>query len=780
MVNVEAASGDAEHPRFERVGPYRILREIGRGGMGAVYLAERDDEQYRMQVALKLVPLGMNSEHALRLFREERQILASLQHPHIARLLDGGVTADGLPWFAMEYVVGQPIDEYCDIHGLSVKARLELFCTACDAVQYAHRNLVVHRDLKPSNILVDEGGGVKLLDFGIAKLLARGDTSAKVPLTRAGVQMMTPEYASPEQLRGEPVLTASDVYSLGVLLYKLLTGRHPYSLSDVPPHEVARTVIQAQPERPSIVVSRAIPGEIFSGRVIGARGITPERLRRHLRGDLDTIVLKALRKEPERRYTSAHALAEDIRRHLTERPVSARPDTWGYRTGKFVRRHWVGAAVVTGLVLLLISFSTVTAVQSGRIRAQAENIARERDRGEQASSFLMDLLSRADPYRAGGSTSTPREVLDTVAARAERELEHHPELRARMLASLGHTYWAQGHYEPARRLLESAVAIQREIQGEDHPDVAGTMNLLGLVMRQQGDFLAAEPLYRQVLATRRRHRGNSHPDVARTLNGLALTLRNQGEYSEAETLLREALAIDEKHRVEDPVGLAGTLNALGHVLREKGDLAAAESLYRKSLALRRTALGEEHPDVAHSLANVAIALRDQGDYAGAEPLFREALVRTRKILGDDHPDIGVTTGNLAELYRARDELVTAETLYREALRHERRVLRVGHHRIGITLEGLGSVLLERGDPAAAEPLLREALLIHRQALRAGHWKIAEAESILGTTLSELGRFEEAEPLLSAGYTTLRGRRGEHDRYTARALQSLIRHRERTH
>ena len=395
-----------------RIGPYRIVGEAGHGGMGTVYIAERDDDQYRKRVALKVVRGGPGLDSQLvRRFVEERQILASLDHPNIARLLDGGVTGDRSPWFAMEFVGGLPLDRYCDAHRLSIERRLALFLDACNAVQYAHRNLVVHRDLKPSNILVTDTGEVKLLDFGIAKLLAQSAAADRSPVTQTELRLLTPEYASPEQVRGEPVSTTSDVYSLGVVLFGLLTGGRPHQHAG---RALERAVLEEEPERPSAVAIRA-PVEAAA-----ARGLTPERLRRRLRGDLETIVLMALRKEPERRYLTVEQLAGDLRCYLDGRPVTARRNSWAYRAGKFVARNPGGVAAAIGLTVLLVGFGVVTAAQSART-------ARERDKAKQLAGFLTELFAAPDPWRNRGQSVTAREMLDSGAVRLDRQLRDQPE-----------------------------------------------------------------------------------------------------------------------------------------------------------------------------------------------------------------------------------------------------------------------------------------------------------------------------------------------------------------
>ena len=759
VTSVTAATPPVEGTR---VGPYRIVGEAGRGGMGVVYVAERDDDQYRRRVALKLVRRGLDDDGSLvRRFVEERQILATLEHPSIARLLDGGVTSDDLPYFAMEYVEGTPIDRYCDERRLTLDARLGLFGSVCDAVQYAHRRLVVHRDLKPSNILVTEGGEVKLLDFGIAKLLAPDAAGHRAPDTRTGMRRMTPEYASPEQLRGDAVSTASDVYSLGVLLYELLAGRRPHDAAGRSTHEVARARTEDEVTRPSVALGRG-PNAAAAAQ---ARSTNPDRLRRRLAGDLDTIVLAAMRAEPERRYGSAEQLGADVRRHLAGLPVSARRDTWPYRAHKFVRRHRVGVGAAA-IIVLLLAVSTVTT------RLQSARIARERDTAAQVSGFLVDLFNAADPYGSAGREITARVLLDSGAARVARDLGGQPEVRADLMATMGRAYYGLGQYGEARRLLEQALALRQSALGDTDTSVARTTNLLAQTMLDQGDYVGADSLYRRALELRRRLLGATHLDVAQTLRGLALTRRARGDNAGAETLLRQALAIQQSRRA-GPLDVATTLNALAHVHRDGGRYAAAESLYQQVYDMRRTRLGDEHPDVANSIVNIGAAIASAGDYDRAEPLLRRGLESKQRSLGDEHPDVATDMSGLANLLHRKGDLARAESLYREVLRRQRRLLPAGHSRTATTLLGLGTVLVARDVSIEAEPLLREALAIERRVLPAADPRIAEVQRALGQCLVRLGRDRDAEPLLAESFTSLQAAWGSNDPRTLELRQSIV-------
>jgi eukaryotic-like serine/threonine-protein kinase len=750
--DTDVPAAPAPSPLERRIGPYRILRQLGQGGMGMVYLAARADEHFEKRVALKVVRAGADSAAVVRHFKRERQILAGLDHPNIARLLDGGTTDDGLPYFVMDYVEGEPLLPYCEARGLSVAARLRLFQALCSAVQYAHRSLVVHRDIKPGNILVAADGTPKLLDFGIAKLV---DPELADDAPTGTALAMTPEYASPEQARGEPITTATDVYSLGVVLYNLLTGQHPYRLTSRQPLDVLKAVLEQDPEKPSIAVERALalPATVVQTRGLASGGgmggeatrrqpaagppavtettarageTTPDRLRRRLRGDLDNILMMALRKEPQRRYASVEAFSEDIQRYLEGRPVAARRPTVAYRTGKFVRRHAAAVGAAAAALVLLVGFTGAMAVQSARVArerdvARHERSAAERERAtaqrerataQRVSAFLVDLFKISDPGEARGNSVTAREMLDKGTAKIRTELKDQPEVRATLMATMGDVYRRLGLYDKAAALLEEALEIRKETLGSAHPDVAASLGGLASLRFERGDYPGAESLYREALAIRRRALGNEHPDVAKTLNDLA------------------------------------------GVVHEKGDYAQAESLYRVALAMRRKLLGDEHPDVAKSLNDLATVLYGKGDYAGAEKLQREALALKRRLLGDDHPDVANGEANLAVLLREKGDYAGAEVLHRQALTLTRKLYGSAHPRVAMSLASLADTLCLERKAAEAEPFATEALAVFKKTLPSGHPYIAETESVLGGCLALEHRFREAETLLLRSYPVL--------------------------
>ena len=696
------------------IGPFRIVRELGQGGMGAVYLAERADGQFEQRVALKLIRgVFTPGDYLVRRFLEERRILASLQHSGIARLLDGGMTPDGFPWFAMELVEGQRIDRYSDRQRLPIEQRLRLFMDVCDAVQYAHQNLVVHRDLKPSNILVTDTGSIKLLDFGIARLVTPGDGS---DATESTLRALTPDYASPEQIRGEPLTTATDVYSLGVILYEQLTGDRPYRLTGRSSLEIDRTLSEREIPPPSNAAARV------GSAVAAHRGTTPERLARRLRGDLDTIVLAALRTEPDRRYGSAEQLALDIRRHLEGRPVSAHRDTIGYRSARFIGRHRIGVAAAALIGSLLIGTTVVTQVQSRRT-------ARERDKAAALSGFMIDLFAAPDPWYGGGASLTVRELLDSGAARIGREFHSQPEMKADLLNMIGRSYQGLGLFDQAEATLESALVASRRT-GSDFR-IARDMMWLGSLASDQEDFAAAESLSRSALARQRRAVPEGSPELMSQLIYLAEVLRKTGRLDEAESLVREAVAIARRQRPEAPLRLALMLNDLGHVLRDRGDHSGAMARYREALKLRRAALGRDHPDVANLELNLARVLHLSGDTAAAD-LMRHAIQVKRGAFGDDHPEIAWDRAELAAVLEDRGAWAEAESLYRAALTVQRRALPPGHTRTATTLLGLGRVLLARGDRAGARPLMEEALGMYQRAAWRNQGRIEEAKALLAS------------------------------------------------
>jgi serine/threonine-protein kinase len=765
LTRAAALVGSVQPPAGERtrVGPYRLLREVGRGGMGTVFLAERVDGGFEQQVALKLLRRGIDTEAVLTRFRRERQILARLEHPGIARLLDGGATADGLPYFAMEYVDGEPITHFAMSRRLGVDARLELFEQVCEAVQEAHRNLVVHRDLKPSNVLVTGEGRVKLVDFGIAKVLHEwpGDASggpAETALTREGLQPLTPDYASPEQVRGEALTTSSDIYTLGVVLYELLTGRLPYRVAATTPERMVRAVCESVPLPPSTVLGRGREASAPAGG--------------RLEKDLDAIVLAALAKEPARRYRSVEALAEDLRRQRSGLPVRARPPSRLYGAIKFVRRHRAGVAAAVLAAASLILGLAGTAWQAAVAARERDRARQEAVKAGEVKEFVLDLFAVSDPNTAHGESATARELLDRGTVRLRTELAGQPEVQAEMMSVAGEIYRLLGLYDRARPLLERALALRREALGEVHPEVVSSLGLLAALSHATGDYEEAEQLYRRALELERRLHGAEHPGVARWLNGLSEVARARGRYDEAESLARSALAMRRRSLAPVHVDVAESLTHVAVPLYLKREYPEAEQLYREALAIRESLQGDEHLKVAEVRNRLALLLRRQGRHAEAEALFRRTLATYRRSLGPAHPDVAIVLNNLAQVRQAQAEPAAAEPLFREALAIQRQALRPDHPDVAITLSNLGALLHEQGNVEEAEPLFRESLAIWQSAHGEKHPYVALALGNLGELLLTRGDLAGAERFLVRALALLLELHGEDDPRVARARRRL--------
>ena len=680
------ASAALAGPVPDRIGPFRVVRELGRGGMGRVFLAERDDGQFEQRVAIKVIQAG--APGVVRRFVEERRILALLEHPGIARLLDGGITSTGLPYFAMEVVEGEPIDRYCAGQDLSLDQRLELFVSVCDAVTYAHQHLVIHRDLKPSNILVTPSGQVKLLDFGIATLL-RDDPSAD-DATQTEFKAMTPEFAAPEQILGESISTATDVYALGVLLYMLVSGERPYDVRGKSPTEVARIVCVDDPPKPSTRL--------------------PSSLGRRVRGDLDVIVTTALEKEASRRYQSPATLAEDLKRFREGRAILARPASAGYRLGKFVGRHRAAVAAAALLVLGLAGAASRERVLRNRAEMHAIRAAA-------VERFLVRVFDVADPdswqEREGGSI-TARELLDRGASRIDSTLAGQPEVQAQLHEVLGRVYTNLGLYDKAIPMLRRSLDHRLAASGSADTSVAAAMDLLGVALVEVDKYDEAEPLLRRALGLQRRLLGDRHAATAETIDHLATLLEQRGKYDAAEPLYREALSVHRSLTGDSSMEVANSLNNLGLLLYRKSAAAEAAPLYRQSLGIKLRRVGENHPTTAATMQNLAQTLQALGHYDEAETYQRRALAIKRTALGDAHPSVTISLNNLANLVgRQLGRLDEAETLARQALALDRRIFGPTHSYVAASLLNLGVILRLKGEFREAEPVLREALGIQR-------------------------------------------------------------------
>ena len=692
------ASGSGEW-QPDWVGPYRLVRELGRGGMGAVYLAERSDEEFVQQVALKMVA-GAASRELRRRFLHERQILAGLDHPAIARLLDAGTTDAGVPYLVMEYVDGIPIDDYCDGHGLDLKQRLDLFARVCGAVDYAHRNLVVHRDLKPGNILVTPEGEPKLLDFGIAKLLAE-EGGENPEITRLNRVPLTPAYASPEQIRGDAITTASDVYSLGVVLYQLLTGRKPYRLSGRPAAEIERVVCGETPPRPSTIVTQPAEGGAERGPALERR-----KLARELAEDLDNVVLKALAKLPEERYGSAADLAEDLDRYQRGMPVSARAATWSYRARRFVGRHRLGVAAAAGVVALLVMLGA----RERALRSEAE-MARDQARTEAAKAeavndFLNEMLVLANPGETSGEELTVKQALERAAGTVGDRLEAQPAVEAAVRTTLGRTYVFLGEFEQGLDQLRAARELIRETLGEDSDEFVEAGAQLAYFLRRTGHLEEAESLAQSTLELVG-ERGAQPHSRGRLLQVQGTLARHQGRHAAAEALLREAFELDLAHLPESSRRV-DLMQELAHALSAENRLDEAMELHREALAILKRRPTESLAKSSTILNNIAVLLRRQGRLDDAEQHYLEAYRIRTEIYGEDHFEVAVVLANIGNLRWTQYRLAEAEEVLRESARIHREVFPDDHPGKAFSLDRLANVLAAMGEFDEAEALVLEA------------------------------------------------------------------------
>jgi serine/threonine-protein kinase len=734
----------------ERVGPYRIVRSLGRGGMGEVFLAERADEQFQQQVAIKLVRRGLLSRHVQGRLKLERQILATLDHPNIARLFDGGTTTDGTPYIVMEYVDGEPIDIYCDSRCLGVEQRLRLFQVICSAVHRAHQNLVVHRDLKPSNILVTRDGTLKLLDFGIAKMLDDRQMMHTMAVTQADYRVLTPDHASPEQIRGDPITTASDTYVLGVVLYELLCDCKPFTLKGNRLGDLEHAICEETPPPPSTVVqSRDDAAEIAR-----QRGTSPARLRRELAGDLDNIVLMAMRKEPERRYSSVEQFAADVQRHLDGMPVLARADAWSYRAGKFLARHSLAVGIAVAFLAVLVGFSVTTYLQAQRIAHERDLAEAERERAQTAQQrseavkdFLIDSFRLADPSHARGKEITAREILDQGAARIGKELRSQPDLQATLLDTIGSVYLSLDLPDEAQPLIEQGLSVRRRLFGERHLDVAGSLYSLNRVYEKKGDLKTAEALAIDGLAINTQLTGTQSPETAGSLCRLGVIQYAKGELANAQRSLEECLRIRVALRGPDHEDLTSPLDTLARLAQARRDFDTAQRLYREALRIDLLTRGKDHPQYIRHLHNLATALQDQGDLDGAEPLYRQTVDLLRQVLGPEHSETIEASSNLGRLLEDRGRFDEARQIYESALAASRKAHPEPHVDVANLLSDLGRLALARKHYAESEHDLREALQIYQATLPPSHGYTDAALTMLGRTLLELNRAKDAEATL---------------------------------
>jgi len=751
-------------PDLGSIGPYRLIRKLGEGGMGQVWLAEQSAPVKR-QVALKIIKSGQYDGSALLRFNLERQTLAIMDHPAIAKVFDAGSTPAGQPYFVMEHVPGLPITNYCDQKRLSARERLALLVKVCEGVQHAHQKAIIHRDLKPSNILVVEVDAKpmpRIIDFGIAKAISQ-QSEDETLVTRAGGTVGTPGYVSPEQ--ADPSIpdvdTRTDVYSLGVVLYELLTGVLPFDVKHwktKPFHEVLRQLHEDDPPSPST----RIGGDPASTGTAAKRNTDPRRLASMLRGDLDWITLKALEKDRTRRYGTPSELSADIGRYLRNEPVTARPASVFYRAKKYVQRHKFGAAAVSAMLLLLIAFGVMQTIQLRRITRERDRANRERDRATRVTDFMTGMFNVSDPIKAQGKTITAREILDKSSAEIDIGLSQDPELKAQMMDVMGVVYQSLGLYSSSVPLLERAADIRRRVLGPENPDTLATMHHLASTLTGEGHYAEAEKLQRETLDIQRRVLGPENPYTLLSMNNLAVVLYDQGHYVEAEKLGRETLEI--RRRVsgpEHPDTLLSMVN-LASALEKQGRYAEAEKLVRETLDIRRRVSGPEHPDTVAVMSNLAILLNAQQHFGDAEKLERDILDIQRRVLGPEHPGTLITMSNLANLLADENRLGEAEKLLRETMDIQRRRLGPEHPLTLVSANNLSTILDDQGRYAEAEKLERKTLEIERRVLGPEHPDTITATYNLACYAARNGKRDEALSLLREAVARGGGRQMQTD------------------
>jgi serine/threonine protein kinase/Flp pilus assembly protein TadD len=768
-----------------RIGPYLLLERLGEGGMGEVWLAEQSAPVQR-QVALKLIRAGMDSRRVVSRFEVERQTLALMEHPVIARVFDGGQTTEGRPWFAMELVRGVPLNQYCDAELLTTRERLALFAQVCEGVQHAHQKAIIHRDLKPSNVLVSTVDGKaqpKIIDFGIAKATDRRFADGALS-TEAGALVGTPEYMSPEQADPfcEDVDTRADVYSLGVLLYELLSGALPFSSQQLRGKnldELRHLLREVDPPAPSqrlLTLGEAAPAVAQHRRTLA------DTLRRELRGDLDAITMKAMEKERSRRYATVGELSADLLRFLKNEPVLARPASAAYRLRKYARRHRAGVTISVIAALVLPAFTVGLAIQVRRV-------SRERDRANRLTEFTTGIFKVSDPSESRGNSITAREILDKAAADIDKQLSLDPELRAAMMHTMGTVYFGLGLYPKAQSLLERAIEIrkrtlgpehrdtlssmkalaevqsregrdeeaertlravleaQRRVLGKDDSDTLSSMSSLGLALAALGRFEEAERLQREALAVQTRSLGPEDPDTLRIMGNLAITLLKAGKLADAEALGREVSTLARRALGPDHPLTINVTNALSLVLFQEGRLDEAEALQRNNLENYRRVLGAEHPQTLNVMNNLGINLQQQGKLAESEKVTAELLAIRRRVQGASHPLTLVAMSNLANTLSSEGKFAEAEPLAREAVETLKRVLGPEHPNTLFSMEILASALDGQGRRAEVEKLLREVVATRRRVLGPKHYETLRVMTGLARAIDAAGRHQEAKTML---------------------------------
>ncbi len=759
------------------IGKYKVEERIGEGGMALVYSAVRIDNQFNRRVAIKFIKRGMDTEEIIKRFKIEQQTLAGLDHSFIAKIIDGGTTDEGLPYFVMEYIDGIPINEYCDQYKLSIDQRLELFIQVCSAVNYAHQNLIVHRDLKPSNILITSKGEPKLLDFGIAKLLGKEPNRNTAALTREGFRLMTVEYASPEQVTGDRITTASDIYSLGVLLYELLTGHLPHSFKNKFPNEVEKIITSASPEKPSNIITKSTVILTDDGEKIGTspeelsslRSSSVEKLKKRLSGDIDNIILMALRKDPARRYISVQHFSEDIKRYIEGRPVAANTDTMFYRANKFIKRHMIGVSVTLLVITLLISSGIIIIYQANIAAKERDKANIEAAKTTQINSFLNKTLFSSDPLLAGKDLKLS-DVLKEASKKINTELKGQPQIEAEVRANIGQTYANLGLFDDAIYQLGRSLQLRDSLFGENNKETAISFNYLALANYDAGKLDTAKYLFDKSIKLLRAL--NVKPELEEALSNYGLLQMDLYDFKGAEKSFEESLGIALTVYGKESREFAVTLNNLAFAYDDLNKLDSAKIYYLEALSIDTKLFGDTSVDVCNNLNNLAFIYQEKGQYNSAESLFISAYNIRKNILGEDHPDVALAKLNLAGCYYYLRNYNGAEQLVNEALNTWRRKLNKDHYYLGKGYALLGKIQNAEGEYAIAYSNLIKALQIRNKIYDDKNSLVVSTETQMGISLIGEKKFADAEKVLLNCYGKIKDEK-DFDLKTRKKLTSTL-------
>ncbi len=754
--NINEKKSHPEKDQFigTHIGNYLIEGEAGVGGMGIVYMGKRDDKEFEHKVAIKILKHHFNSEYVIKRFQNERQTLANLQHPNIARLLDGGTTDDGLPYLVMEYIDGKSLIEYCDENKLSTNQRLEIFRLVCGAVQYAHQNLIVHRDIKPGNVLVNKEGRPKLLDFGIAKLMDEELNENEEGLTKTGMWHLTPEYASPEQIKGENITTRSDIYSLGILLYQLLTGHQAYRITVHSPIAIGKIITDEQVIKPSdkfqsteeISSSDGTIKQITPQSISNSRNEKPEKIFQHLQGDIDNIILKAIHKDPDRRYTSAEQFSEDIRRHLIGLPVIARKDTLKYRFSKFVQRHKVGVTL-TALLFTLLIVSAITVTWQANIAAEERDKAQiELQKFEEVNNFLLEMLASADPEVKGRDVKV-FDLLEKATEDVNVKLKSHPKIKSAIKQTLGSTFIGLGEYDKAKTLLTESLESNKILFGLNSKEVAISSHQLGLCYDWIGNYQLADSFYNQGITIFDKISEKPTKGFADNLNDYGTMLTNLGHYDSAAVVFKKALDIYSLYNDEKGQKEAITINNLAVNLHHQNKVDEAEKYYLEALNILTNLYGNNRPEIASIYNNLAFIYLDNKNFDASENAFQKAYEIKLEVLGKDHPSNGLALINLGMLYFTEAEYRNAEIPLLQSIDFFIRIKATKDPFLSLAYYWLGRTYLESNQLSKSEKVLNKSIIIREEVFGNEHSKTWSSRGELGICLLKQKRYSEAEKLL---------------------------------